>query len=67
MTDKTQFDAVDRYFRLALEYTKQEKFDQAIKTYQTAIAINPNQATIYNNLGLLYAQKVIYSKQPKHI
>ena len=57
MTDKTELNIANQYFRLAIEYTKQTKLDQAIEAYHSAILIDSEQASVYNNLGLLYAQK----------
>ena len=57
MTDKTELDIANQYFRLAIEYTKQTKLDQAIEAYHSAILIDSEQASVYNNLGFLYAQK----------
>ena len=57
MTDKTELDTANHYFRLAIEYTKQAKLDQAIEAYHNAILIDSERASVYNNLGLLYAQK----------
>ena len=57
MTDKTELNIANQYFRLAIEYTKQTKLDQAIEAYHSAILIDSEQASVYNNLGFLYAQK----------
>ena len=36
---------------------KQGKYDLAIKSYQKAIAINPDHASAHNNLGLVYVKQ----------
>jgi tetratricopeptide (TPR) repeat protein len=41
--------------RLAECYHKARQFDKAVEDFQKAIAANPSDATLYNNLGGVYA------------
>jgi tetratricopeptide (TPR) repeat protein len=41
--------------RLAEAYSKAKEYDQAIATYQKALAANPDDASLHNNLGSVYA------------
>ena len=46
------------YIRLGQKFQQQEQFDAAIKAYQKAIAIEPNQpAWLYQSLGNLFQQQ----------
>lgn len=44
------------YNNLAALYASQSKFDQARAALETAIKLNPNYATAYENLGDVYAR-----------
>ena len=37
--------------RLVMNELSQGKFEEAIKSYRKALAVNPNSATAYNNIG----------------
>ncbi|MBE9066530.1 tetratricopeptide repeat protein [Leptolyngbya cf. ectocarpi LEGE 11479] len=41
---------------LGLAYQAQERYDEAIASYQKAIALDPDYATAYNNLGTTYSE-----------
>ena len=41
--------------RLADSYSKAKEYDQAVATYQKALALTPEDAALHNNLGSVYA------------
>ena len=53
-TDKEE---AEKYFNEAVEYYYKGNYDKAIECYQKAIAINPDLAGAYNNMGLAYYHK----------
>jgi tetratricopeptide (TPR) repeat protein len=44
----------DLYIQLAQVYAENEDYEQAIKNYQKAIKLEPNNANSHYNLGLVY-------------
>jgi Flp pilus assembly protein TadD len=46
------------YHHLGMAYTNQGKFDQAIAMYKKSIAVNPSYSQAYNNLRIVYADRV---------
>ena len=42
---------------MALYYHRKERFDEAIKSYRTAIRLKPDYAEAYYNLGILYQKQ----------
>ena len=42
---------------LGLVYQKEGKYDEAIESYQKALAIDPENAEVYNSLGFIYHEK----------
>ena len=42
------------------EYDLKKEYDKAIEAYTSAIALNPNDSTAYNNRGVLYYEKGQY-------
>ena len=46
------------YNLLGLILTGQNKIQEAIKCYEDGLEIDPNYAMIYNNLGLIYFEKI---------
>ena len=50
-------DNADAYNGLGLIAQKQEKFDEAVRFFLRAVALNPNYADAYNNLGVAYESK----------
>ncbi len=42
--------------RLADSYREAKEYNKALETYQKAIALQPNDANLHNNLGSLYAE-----------
>jgi len=43
-------------------YTRLEKYDEALRVFQKAIELNPNNADVYNNIGSTFYKKELYSK-----
>lgn len=50
----------DVYANLAMAYMKIHRTDDAISTLEKAICLCPNDASIYNNLGVFYFKKDMY-------
>ncbi len=47
----------DAYYNLALSYINTQKVDDAIAAFRKAVELHNADATIYNNLGVLYFRK----------
>lgn len=58
---KKQMDKAKKHYDVAVEYHKQELFDQAIAELQQAIKIDPNYAEAHYELGVLYHEKEDYA------
>jgi len=50
----------DAYYNLALSYVNTQNLDDAIATFQKAVELHNADATIYNNLGVLYFKKKLH-------
>ncbi|WP_347272951.1 glycosyltransferase [Candidatus Kuenenia sp.] len=50
----------DAYYNLALSYVNTQNLDDAIVTFQKAVELHNADATIYNNLGVLYFKKKLH-------
>lgn len=51
-----------RKLLLLIPILRKEMFDKAIIEYKKAIAINPNFAEVYNNLGIAYSKKGMFDE-----
>jgi tetratricopeptide (TPR) repeat protein len=49
-------------FDQALHYADQEQINQALQSYDQIIRIQPNNAIVYNNMGILFNKKCQYQK-----
>jgi superkiller protein 3 len=50
-------DEATKHYNQGNAYARQGKYDQAIASYQKAIAIKSNVALVHNNLGVTYANQ----------
>ncbi len=49
-------ETADTHYNLGVFYTGNKNYSMAVKEYQRALQINPNDPKIYYNLGYLYAE-----------
>lgn len=47
----------EAHHKIGLILLKQEKYSDAVKSFQTVLALNPNHGDAYHNLGLSYAHQ----------
>ena len=50
------------YYNRGIAYEKKGEYDRAIADYDTAIKLNPKNATAYNNRGIAYSKKGEYDR-----
>ena len=53
--------------RLGGAYTGQQKFDEALQTYATAISLKPDYANVYYNIAFVYRQQKKYLQSSQAI
>jgi len=56
----------EEYFRQGCDYFEQEKFSQAVKAFEKAIELDPDNATYYYNLGAVYSNLGKYKEALRH-
>jgi tetratricopeptide (TPR) repeat protein len=49
----------DLYFQLGVVYEKQQRFDEAVRTFRKVLQLDPKHAESYNYIGYMYAEKGI--------
>ncbi len=55
------------YFTYGVAYLQYEHMDQALVSFQRAIAINPTQAGAYYNIGLIYLNRNLLDEARTHL
>jgi tetratricopeptide (TPR) repeat protein len=58
-------DHAEQYLQQGFNHFQQQEYDQAIKSYQKAIELEPKNAAAYNMIGMAYRFKYNQSANPE--
>jgi hypothetical protein len=56
LSEDQDISSADFWKKTGDEYIKQEKFEEAIKSYKESLEIDPNYVKVWNNLGYAYSK-----------
>ena len=59
-------DSAEKYLTQGLAHFQKQEYDQAIKSYQQAIELEPKSAVAYNLLGMAYRFKYNQLGNPEY-